>query len=138
MDTSETYIKMCQEAKEIQTEHILSEGDFYSPDGREMGIWCYEYQEVGIWLPRQDQLQEMIWQNRSGICYQKPLSLLAYLFHFAYDTYQTQRPEIQELLNNKDASMEQLWFAFAMKEKYNKSWTGKNWLLSKKGVKEDT
>ena len=28
-------------------------------------------------------------------------------------------------------SMEQLWLAFAMKEKYNKSWDGKDWIASK-------
>ena len=64
-----------------------------------------------IWLPRQDQLQEMV--NL------EPTPLLLSRFHGWFKN---------EVINRKCLeSMEQLWLAFVMKEKYGKTWDGETW-----------
>lgn len=145
MDTSETYKKMCEKAVEIQALRYPSkdiedsikpwlDGDFFyvAPDPRwpneegELGIayYCDDYyysqpQCDAIWLPRQDQLQEMEspkgftgfidWQGWLKNIYpdqENPFDTRAVRFH----------------------SWEQLWLAFVMKEKYNKVWDGGDWV----------
>ena len=123
MDTSKEYIKMC-DCGEIQDE---------SPDSSDSSgqLWyCRECKEIAteddgysycksrcegnyVWLPRQYQLQEMIidkfkdWHNDTlGMCLE---------FHF-FINYEY-----------KAKSMEQLWLAFIMKEKFNKTWDRKDW-----------
>jgi len=66
-----------------------------------------------IWLPRQDQLQEMV----EGTIYEKLGKL--YREIVAMDFYPCD-------------SAEQLWLAFVMREKYGKVWDGEKW------VNEDT
>ena len=75
MDTSGDYIKMCEQATEVQEAWLSSHGDYY--------LWRYKTGRYGhwhinpvmwglpgrrrrlsrqnIWLPRQDQLQKMIY-----------------------------------------------------------------------------
>jgi hypothetical protein len=55
-----------------------------------------------VWLPRQDQLQEM------------------------YGTFQE-----CSVNGGVVTSMEQLWLAFVMKEKHNKVWNGNDWINEK-------
>jgi len=59
-----------------------------------------------IWLPRQDQLQEMVGQP-----YSRPSKQLRELAEFSDE-------------GHPSASFEQLWLAFVMKEKYGKTWKG--------------
>ncbi len=64
-----------------------------------------------IWLPTQSQLQEMIIKHghhNSGILF----GLMQFSDKYSYN----------------DKSMEQLWLAFVMKEKYNKVWNGEDWV----------
>ena len=67
------------------------------------------HKKTCIWLPTQEQLQEMIktdpWHN-----------LLAdfFFWHLYVDVF-------------KIDSYNELWLAFVMKEKYNKIWTGEKW-----------
>ena len=100
MDTSEQYIKMC-EIPELQVDyfdnHFAITNDVHS------------YRVRGVWLPRQDQLQEMV---DGGFAHQT-------LERF----YQWYHSGISKCLS----SMEQLWLAFVMKEKYNKTWDGETW-----------
>jgi hypothetical protein len=63
VDTSEKYIKMCESAKPIQ--HVwnpIIEDYIYDPADGEARVWFgyppKEYDEL-VWLPRQDQLQEI-------------------------------------------------------------------------------
>ena len=70
-----------------------------------------------VWLPRQDQLQEMVKQK----------TLLMSLKHFC-DWSLLQDEEFFKTQCDKVTSMEQLWLAFVMKEKYNKTWNGKEWI----------
>ena len=68
-----------------------------------------------IWLPRQDQLQEMVFQLG-----EPPTAYIVLLREFM------QRNSPYYVMF---ASMEQLWLAFVMKEKFNKTWDGEKWLV---------
>lgn len=66
-----------------------------------------------IWLPKQNQLQDMVLNNNT--CYGKHL-----YFH--------EWMKINQIHNYlKNWSMEQLWLAFVMFEKFNKVWDGCEW-----------
>jgi hypothetical protein len=108
MDTSKEYIEMCEAAEEIQElEFIRDENSsFFDGDSFENG----GYQ---IWLPRQDQLQEIL-----GIGNFSTVGLI--------DAF---RVEIFNFYRDKYTSFEQLWLQFVMKRIYNKIWNSetKNW-----------
>ena len=121
MDTSEQYIKMCEKAEEIQVYKTHRQTDMYlhkGIDGDEvMAGYNLAYVANSIWLPRQDQLQEMVGLI-DGVNYH----------------YQDLERHFYEWINRHDykwrhytATAEQLWLAFVMKEKYNKVWNGENW-----------
>ena len=105
---TDNYIKMCEEAVEIQ--------DFWE---QKEGSWVKWWDDMGndyvVWLPTQEQLQEMIDWN----IYQLT-ARFGEMVHY-------------EAGNDKNffTSMEQLWLAFVMKEKYNKVWDGENWVKEK-------
>jgi len=138
MDTSETYVKMCEKAEEIQEDWKPTVGDYiciksgekfvdnmlatvriiappvYIIDSAVKLKQSNEYIKSRHWLiPRQDQLQEMIHYNPHD-------SLILFLkwYTFAYQQY----PKIL-------SSMEQLWLAFLLAEKYGKHWNGSDWVL---------
>ncbi len=130
MDTSETYIKMCESAEEIQEQkENIAKGDY----------WCWSsypgqtywktdnyplpkirstkhHTAERIWLPRQDQLQEMV--KRYSLA-----ELCCDFEVFATSRYQDTENTTAFLFT----SMEQLWLAFVMKEKHNKVWGGEGW-----------
>ncbi len=74
-------------------------------------------------LERQDQLQEMVIGT-------KHTHLLAHEFalwwHGGEELGRQHAGHVSP--NGCDASMEQLWLAFVMKEKYHKIWTGEEWI----------
>ena len=122
MDTSETYIKMCEKEEKIQALRpqvmIDSVKHYYK------GVYQYEvdsdgefrfYRDKFIWLPRQDQLQEMLGN------FDKCQDIL-----HEYLSSRVGCP-MSELWPSPIFSMEQLWFALVMKEKYNETWDGVNW-----------
>ncbi len=139
MDTSELFIKLCEKAEEIQGVWNPEDGDFYvdmysAPAGTESnhveishccpcadedGRGTTEAVPMGrdIWLPRQDQLQEMVFNG----------SLLNLLYDFQSFVKLNQLPSYAACFT----SMEQLWLAFVMKEKYNKIWSGTEWIKHK-------
>lgn len=117
MDTSETYIKMCERAVEIQKGKPELEDTDY--------VYCYYCKKIhlayhmendNVWLPRQDQLQEMLGKN--------DLNNLESAFH---------EWRHWNFLNGyqKFTSMEQLWLGFVIKDKYNKVWDGDDWIEEK-------
>ena len=150
MDTSETYIKMCEKAEEIQPHlddkdgvggtwvsgyilyHIAPMNQPHDKDGfyhitDEIAIRecekCgtrteYIKSSKAVWLPRQDQLQEMVKESLDSMCIK---------FHnlHANDYYD------ETSGFGCFTSMEQLWLAFVMKERWNKVWNGENWVASK-------
>lgn len=132
MDTSKEYIKQCEKAVKIQEEWIPMRGDrvvivrenksadvirFLHQEeadsicGWKMGSIKIEKEMKSIFCPRQDQLQGMV---------EKPDS--CHLIEDFYKWWDTPK-ETKEL----HSSMEQLWLAFVMKEKFNKVWNGEEW-----------
>jgi len=143
MDTSETYIKLCEQATEIQKIWGYRKGDWYSDkyyknwgatvidsdieDAYIGDHFVYKKSVItdlerdgAIWLPRQDQLQGMIVLN-----YGREL-------HFALrfnpdNTYMVWECDAGQY-ECYGTSAEQLWLAFVMKEKYGKVWNGGDWI----------
>jgi len=132
MDTTETYIKMC-DWKDLQFGGIF-QGDYYTLNRNNLAFHyppneCVgDYLKPKIWtdtiaikniffikLFKQDQIQEMI-----GL----PLPELYYAFEKFIKTYPI---EYMDGVFSKFTSMEQLWLAFLMHEKYGKKWSGKKW-----------
>ncbi len=122
MDTSPQYIRMCEKATEIQEivkPHTTVSGAFRDGDW----VYCHTAYCLNdirlanasrtdfIWLPRQDQLQEMCKEKDIGM-------LLVDFFRWFEDE------EYIWALNN---TMEQLWLAYVMHEKYRKVWNGEDW-----------
>jgi len=120
MDTSELYIKMCDcdEIQEPKRKGGLVHGDyFYSPTYRDWDIVydknkCYRFGIINdtTWLPRQDQIQEMILKYD----YHSPFMQLCRWSEWTY--------VIDKEYFDKFTSMEQLWLAFYMKKKHGKVW----------------
>jgi hypothetical protein len=158
MDTSEKYIEMCQKAREIQKMRILHRDwgnqDFYlkvNKDG------CYDIdscngenfellrlstaQKGVVWLPRQDQLQEImeIDSHKLNFMFNKFTSNILLSEDKYYKFYQQideccedmftpgDQYELPELPN---PTFEQLWLAFVMKENFEKEWdvNKKEWI----------
>ena len=151
MDTSKEYIRMARMAVEVQEKWVPQFGDwFFDEEIKKMagklkkelgiaalphlsGIYCYQEgtmnceccgeefdlltfdkfypQSDVIWLIRQDQLQDM---------YRKSIPAIILLHKFKEWAYK----EHEGL-----TSMEQLWLAFVMHEKYGKKWDGEDWII---------
>lgn len=158
MDTSAEYIKMCN-CPEIQDEatkattfyrrrHVLYNPSTFVYVANYSGhFWhCAEnnLQKIEdmkynnafiweIWLPRQDQLQEMLnWKHQ-------PRAMLRNMANFVNDGHclslcEEKHGEFKaygkriSTLHMKNWSPEQLWLAFVMYEKYKKQWNGKEWV----------
>jgi hypothetical protein len=81
-----------------------------------------------IWLPRQDQLQKLLSKVKS--VYQNSLPERVWTLQSAFNKF------THELYTHEECdnwtSMEQLWLAFVMKERYGKMWNGKDWTNEQK------
>jgi len=124
MDTSKEYIKMCEKAVEIQHEELLK-GDYVVINEKtELIADTMHYSpaelDTAIWLPRQDQLQEMVMDKFKGS------SLYSMIDEF--DWFCSESGLVFTDYAEQFTSMEQLWLAFVMKEKYNKTWNGEDWI----------
>lgn len=75
---------------------------------------CFGFIREGmVWLPRQDQLQEMIYAEQSVV--KKEV-----MFHYwIQDTLRLPLLTVN--------SLEQLWLRFVTEEKFNKYWNGGSW-----------
>lgn len=122
IDNSLEYTKMCRKAVEIQESWVPKIGDFFFDDDYDScGVCivnkCGDSSERKIWLPRQDQSQELI------------MSFETYLSGLIYDLYEFSK-EYLYFSNGNDLrfnSMEQLWLGYVMLKKYNKVWIGDEW-----------
>ena len=118
MDTSKEYIKMC-DCPEIQGKIKYDRCSFWARPliNGKYSVWCGYHSPRDIWLPRQDQIQEMIKTNI--------LDLLNKFYKYVFD-------DLSWMFNKdhtiKFNSMEQLWLAFYMYEKHGKIWNGEKWL----------
>lgn len=83
------------------------------------GKFIFKRYRYPIWLPRQDQLQKML-----GLKDECPLHVLKYIIS------KTQHKDSLDKHNYwvDIDSMEQLWLAFVMEEKFNKFWNGEDWI----------
>ena len=107
MDTTETYISMCDcwgiqiyrlnESAELTGESVspFEEKDF-----------SVEHRGRRIWLPRQDQIQEML-----GCVGGNHVGIMEKFIKAEYFW-----------------SLEQMWLAFYMKERHSEQWNGKEWV----------
>ena len=138
MDTSEMSIARCIKAVEIQALWKPANGDFcwHDNDGDDyMGQWEFpaEWTIVHIdnvrpqdwwlnwiWLPRQDQLQKMISESGEDQYYD-----LRSLWEWTREGPEGE--DWQTQYSQQFKTMEQLWLAFVMKEKYNKVWDSGDW-----------
>lgn len=162
MDFAVEYSKMCEKSAEIQGLWSPREGDYFlervdetSPDDVAHSFYVEEYLRIigsddqanlcsiniansykqgNVWLPRQDQLQEMIIERvKCSPC--KDVAL-AYMFHdwmieedgrsFGFGKAVFLNP-----------SMEQLWLAFTMRENFQKIWNGEEWKMSNEELYKD-
>lgn len=147
MDTSKEYVRMCEKAVGVQRDFPDENGNyFYSASKGQVFIQGQRYcSDLGMWnemtgittvpstyservkikgdtwLPRQDQLQGMV-DNIGGSYYPSLSSLMETTSDKTPLGHYMVKPEY-----NYCDSMEQLWLAFVMKEKWGKVWTGKEW-----------
>lgn len=140
MDTSAQYIEMCSKATEIQGRQWLigdiavdlwSDGSPTRPcvvvaladeDGFILARSSDDRAKLeilavkAIWLPRQDDLQEMVadWGWRG------PLAQMIMLDRWLTET--------EENPNVSRDSWEQVWLQFVLAKKYGKTWDGREWV----------
>jgi len=131
---TELFIKQCEQAEEIQklwkpelldkviTKKTLTNNNYsqnavgYIKDF-EHPYDEYYYKNYGyIWLPTQEQLQEMWWDKDSAL---HPKDMFR-RFSLVLD--------INEDYFYLFLSPNELWLAVVMHELYNKRWTGKDWI----------
>ena len=151
MDTSETYVKMC-DCEEVQGGHVFKDGDFFIskiPYQEVQGddwpciekpafepnvihsAWRYNdhdphWREKCIWLPRQDQIQEMIDDWPTII-----------IMHHGGEYLIEMKPE-GEAIDEKGfgemfgkyyaRSLEQAWLMLYMHQKHKKTWDKDKWV----------
>lgn len=108
MDTTKEYSLMCLRAKEIQGSWTPGRMNFQAKIHSEGKVKI-------VWLPRQDQLQAMVAYIAGS-----PILMLRRLVYLI-------REQIDDSYWQAFSSMEQLWLAFVMYEKYKKHWDGAGW-----------
>ena len=126
MDTTKEYIKMCEKAKEIQKDHEFEYGDLFQDVMGSKAIFipweqnikeCPEYYRDCIWLPRQDQIQEMM---------EIPCTVWR-----ASSLFRKVQKFIMDYKELEPLSMEQIWLCIVMKDLYNKTWNGEDWVIAR-------
>lgn len=142
MDTSKEYINMCKEAKEIQKDlfHNIPIYSFcYLIDAKQIKILgsnflgrnIKDYMNV-IWLPRQDQLQDMLLANNKNkihLLQSFYMNLMEIKMNEHIETHQLQK-WVFDQVDYLNTTIEQLWLIFTMKENYNKIWKDKKWEIN--------
>lgn len=134
MDTSPEYIKMCERAEEIQNDWILHKGDYYyhklnnkisfvsgwfEARTAENAVLMTHYHGRLIWLPRLDQLIEMLH------CMEAKDPFKVHLTLAIIDAVYGLREEQKE--NYPFTSTEQAFLDCVMENRFNKRWSGENW-----------
>jgi len=136
MDISEKYIRMCSLAKEIQRKWVFQSGDFvYNPSLEEVEVLLYPGNNSinYVWLPRQDQLQEVciafFMQNLRISKFEAFLRFLEWYSRRLRYTFE------HGLKNGNDFidSGEELLLNRAMIMMHWKKWDGENWVKALEG-----
>ena len=155
MDTSKEYIRMCERAEEIQKNwrpaveddvyiHSFETVSFIKNEVFYKGyfIWGFPTQitkEDLIWLPRQDQLQEMIMNMEcSNIMFWDLCMKAGGWLCFGRDIAEEIIYPREKIIYEEDYSKtaEQALLKMVMKEKYNKIWNGKEWEVENELVRK--
>ena len=138
MDTSETFIKMCEKAEEIQSQKpsqfdwltsVFFGRTWMLPKGEPHLFACSDLTLLTpetIWLPRQDQLQEMMgeeWDTPAGMFINGIPGIAS------DDEYYNAQDDKDRKYYLTFQSWEQLWLAFVQKELHKKVWDGEEWLI---------
>ena len=132
MDTSKEYILMCEKAVEIQTiwkKDGTKSGDFIKVHGYEIcvissheaGAWSDHW----IWIPRQDQLQEMAYDGKIKSFPVLQWSFYLFLLERNEDWRNIRKRGDDE---KKYSSFEKVWLSYLMRHKFNKTWNGEDWI----------
>ena len=146
MDTSDEYIKMSN-YPEIQDDKKYNDGDFFyrAGDIYVCGKWeagaiiqyqdpifeifdgGYEYDKIefydvddAVWLPRQDQLQEMIKTPEL----EDPFCMCVAF----YKWWSEAKANWDNDPDNGYSTMEQLWLGYVMQQLHGKKWNGEEWI----------
>jgi len=137
IDNSETYIEMSRLADEIQAlrpnKQLYHEGDYFASkdyagnwyvtlatmNGKKRGRSIYFKTDSAVWLPCQGQLQQL---------YGSMDSCLSAMYYWGEETRVGRTSPYYGYDSDAFASMEQLWLAFVMKERYGKVWNGIAWI----------
>ena len=117
MDTSKEYIEMCSGAVEVQDKLPRNEDENGKKwvDGSTYTIKYDIETKRLIWLPRQDQLQDMLVKKYGGI-----FSVICrFCDWFQHEDY-----------SGETITGEQLWLKFVMHELHGKQWDGEDWVKS--------
>jgi hypothetical protein len=138
MDKGEQYIRMCEEACEIQKLWMPKHGDYFADRSGKVECWVshihdrmerkngfYIKRETGlvyliklVWLPRFDQLIELA--QVKGRRYENTTHDF---FRWTKTPYKTMEGLPQKIFS----SLEQIWLAFVMHQKFWKKWNGSRW-----------
>ena len=129
MDQTKEYHDMCKAAPEIQVQwsqfeatvgDVCAETNQWQRESKTRVFVRRDTESNFIWLPRQDQLQDMITVTRTHgnkpDMMHKVDALHAWMHAHKPDTYQFTLGE-------------QLWLAFVMLLNYSKVWKGKEWVV---------
>lgn len=121
MDTSNQYILMCKKAQfDFEINGLINKqvGDCYTDAEGIVSVVGVQLDVKGIWLPRVDQLSEMIIEKE--LPYTVVLNMKKFMDSCIYVTrfYDT---------------MEQFWLCYVMHEFFNKIWdtSKKDWVEKK-------
>ena len=123
---------MCERAMEIQVLWRPHMADWYynkighidwvrvdrHPTGKHLDDLDIDYNEEinFIWLPRQDQLQEIVGSSSYNTFYELVQEMTMYEF---LDSWKPVKDE---------DSIEMIWLHYVMLKKYNKTWHDENWV----------
>jgi hypothetical protein len=141
MDTSETYIKMSEQAMRYLPEcqapyddgewvtyrhdrflpeaikNTVRVGDYLEPERCYWETWVLCGTDGVIHLLQQDQLQAMVKGTAPAV-----------LYAFVGEAFDRNSDWVEVVAPYKGlTSMEQMWLAFVMKVKYSKTWNGEEW-----------
>lgn len=124
MDTSKEYIELCNKAQEIQdikktigSYCCFELGDMFHRIGFEYWFDGKVKQPVienTVWLPRQDQLQEILVEEYRGDFKYPTFAMLEDLYNQENNLFDSKDE------NNK--TLEKAWLILLMSENYNKQW----------------
>ena len=85
---------------------------------------CEDLKEQALWLPRQDQLQRIIEPDNTRV-----YAIMSEIVGCQYYDYSKNAIVIAPELFY---SMEQLWLAYIMKQKFHKVWNEEEWVMEEK------